>query len=375
MTSPKLVMTAAALSALFLTLPISAQTVAVQPFGSLADGQEVHLYTLTNAHGMMAKLTNYGGIMTELHVADREGKFDDILLGYDNLDAYVALTPYFNAVIGRYGNRLGNAQFTLDGKTFQLAVNDGENTLHGGVQGFDKVLWKARPLPGKAAVELTRVSPDGEEGYPGNLDVTVVYELTERNELSIWYRATTDAPTVVNLTQHNYYNLRGQGRGTILDHELTLFADHYTPVDAGLIPTGELAPVAGTPFDFRQAKPIGSRIEATDEQLAFGLGYDHNWVLNQAEPGEMTHAARLYDPVSGREMEVWTTEPGIQFYSGNFLDGTITGKNGATYHLRYGLCLETQHFPDSPNQPNFPSTRLNPGEVYETTTVYRFRTQ
>lgn len=375
MPSPKILLSLGALAASGSFALLSGQSVTEAPFGEMPDGSPVSLYTLTNANGLVAKITNYGGIVTELHVPDRHGELGDILLGYDKLEDYIAVTPYFNAIIGRYGNRLGNAQFTLDGQTYQLAKNDGDNALHGGVAGFDKVLWNAEPIEGKAALRLTRVSPDGEEGYPGNLDTTVIYELTDDNDLVISYEATTDKPTVVNLTQHNYYNLRGQGRGTILDHELTIYADAYTPVDAGLIPTGEIAPVEGTPFDFRQAKPIGSRIEADDEQLARGLGYDHNWVLSEEVPEGLIKAARLYDPTSGREMEVWTTEPGLQFYSGNFLDGTITGKEGATYHLRYGLCLETQHFPDSPNQPDWPSTRLNPGETYSTQTIYRFKTQ
>lgn len=375
MRSPKALLPLGAILASGLFHSLTAQTVTEAPFGQMPDGSPVSLYTLTNADGLVAKITNYGGIMTELHVPDRNGELGDILLGYDSLDGYLEVTPYFGALIGRYGNRLGDAAFSLEGKTYQLAQNDGKNTLHGGVAGFDKVLWNAEPVEGKAALRLTRVSPDGEEGYPGNLSVAVVYELSDDNELIISYEATTDAPTVVNLTQHNYYNLRGQGRGTILDHELTIYADNYTPVDSGLIPTGEIVPVEDTPFDFRKAKPIGSRIEVENVQLARGLGYDHNWVLNQETPGTMVKAARLYDPTSGREMEVWTTEPGLQFYSGNFLDGTITGKDDATYHLRYALCLETQHFPDSPNKPDWPSTRLNPGEVYHTQTIYRFKTQ
>lgn len=355
---------------------LSAQTVTSEPFGEMPDGTPVKLYTLTNAHGLVAKITNYGGIMTELHVPDRDGQLGDILLGYDNLDGYLEVTPYFNALIGRYGNRIGDATFELDGKTYELAQNDGGNTLHGGVKGYDKVVWKARPLAGRAALELSRLSPDGEEGYPGNLEVKVVYELSDDNALIITYEAETDAPTVVNLTQHNYYNLRGVGRGNVLDHELTIDADFYTPVDGGLIPTGEIAPVAGTPMDFTRPKPIGSRLEADFEQLALGGGYDHNWVLNKDPSGnELTLAARLYEPITGREMEVWTTEPGLQFYGGNFLDGTITGKGGAVYQYRYGLCLETQHFPDSPNHPHFPSTRLDPGETYRSQTIYKFKTQ
>lgn len=363
-------------AALFLAAAFSASagSISKQPFGTLPDGSPVDLYTLTNANGLVAKITNYGGIMTELHVPDRNGKFEDILLGYDNLDGYLEQSPYLGALIGRYGNRIAEGRFTLDGTVHELATNDGANHLHGGNKGFDKVLWEATPTEGKAELTLTYTSPDGEEGYPGNLDVTVVYELTDANELVIRYEATTDAPTVVNLTQHNYYNLRGQGQGSIVDHELLIHADHYTPVGEGLIPTGEIAPVAGTVMDFRQSRPIGSRINADSEQLAHGGGYDHNWVLNTESEG-LTKAARLYEPDSGREMTVLTTEPGLQFYSGNFLDGTIEGKDGTVYYFRYGLCLETQHFPDSPNQPEFPSTRLDPGETYRSTTKYIFSTQ
>lgn len=345
------------------------------PFGNLEDGTQIDLYTLTNSQGLIAKITNYGGVMTELHVPDREGKLDDILLGYDNLASYLEKPSYFNALIGRYGNRIGGAQFELAGKTYTLARNNGRNTLHGGSRGYNRVAWNAEILKGKNAIELTYLSPDGEEGYPGNLNVTVVYELNDHNELSISYTATTDQPTVVNLTQHNFYNLAGQGQGNILNHELTLYAHSFTPVGEGLIPTGAISPVAGTPMDFTRARPVGSRIETDDAQIKLAGGYDHNWVLDQDSPGEMTLAARLYEPTSGREMEVWTTEPGIQFYSGNFFNGNTTGKNGAVYHFRYALCLETQHFPDSPNQPQFPSTRLDPGDVYQSKTIYRFDVQ
>ncbi len=352
-----------------------AQSVTDAPFGTLPDGTEVTAYTLENAHGMMAKIITYGGTMTELHVPDRDGEIADILLGYEDLESYRNATYYFGALIGQYGNRIGGASFELDGETYELPQNDGGNTLHGGEKGFDKVVWDAEPVAGEAALRLSYRSEHLEQGFPGNVEVTVVYTLTDNNELKIEYRATTDEPTVVNLTQHNYYNLRGHGRGSILDHELTLFADHFTPVDEGLIPTGELVPVAGTPMDFTKPRPIGSRIDADFEQLGYGAGYDHNWALNKDAPGKLTQAARLYDPDSGREMEVWTTEPGIQFYSGNFLDSHFPGKDGAIYHFRYGLCLETQHFPDAPNQEDFLSTRLNPGETYESTTVYRFLTQ
>jgi aldose 1-epimerase len=349
--------------------------VSVEPFGHMPDGQPVSLYTLTNEQGLTVKITNFGGIMTELHVPDRNGELDDIVLGHDNLEAYLEGTPYFGALIGRYGNRIGAGQFELNGKTYELATNDGANHLHGGERGFDKVLWEAEPVSGKTALRLIYVSKDGEEGYPGELTATIVYELTDANELVIYYEATTTAPTVVNLTQHNYYNLRGQGQGSIVDHELLINADRYTPVGPGLIPTGELAEVEGTVMDFRRSRPIGSRLEPLNAQLQLGGGYDHNWVLNKEESGKMTLAARLYDPDSGREMFIETTEPGLQFYSGNFLDGTITGKNGMTYYFRYGLCLETQHFPDSPNQAAFPSTRLDPGETYRSDTRHTFSIQ
>lgn len=349
--------------------------ISVEPFGQMPDGQPVSLYTLTNAQGLTAKITNFGGIMTELHVPDRNGEFGDIVLGHDNLESYLDGTPYFGALIGRYGNRIGGGRFELEGETYELATNDAANHLHGGEQGFDKVLWQAEPIAGKTALRLRYVSPDGEEGYPGELAATVIYELTDANELIITYEATTTAPTVVNLTQHNYYNLRGHGQGSIVDHELLIKADRYTPVGPGLIPTGELAPVEGTVMDFRRSRPIGSRLEPLNAQLQLGGGYDHNWVLNQEQPGQMTMAARLYDPDSGREMIIETTEPGLQFYSGNFLDGTITGKDDMTYYFRYGLCLETQHFPDSPNQPDFPSTRLDPDETYRSVTRHTFSTQ
>jgi aldose 1-epimerase len=348
-------------------------------FGRLADGTPVQVYTLRNAHGMTVKLLDYGAIITELWVPDRTGALADVVLGYPTLAAYLRATPYFGAVVGRYANRIAAGRFSLDGETFVLARNDGANHLHGGIRGFDKVLWQARPFStaDHAGVELNYLSADGEEGYPGNLRVRVVYLLNHANELIVQYQAMTDRPTVVNLSQHSYFNLRGHGRGSILDHELTINADRYTPVDAGLIPTGELAPVAGSPFDFTRPQPIGARIHAADEQLRRGGGYDHNWVLNRAGAGagDLAFAARLYEPASGRELQVWTTEPGLQFYSGNFLDGSLTGKGGAIYHYRYGLCLETQHFPDSPNQAGFPSTRLDPGQTYSSRTVFRFSVQ
>lgn len=346
--------------------------VSVRPFGTTGDGQQVDLYTLRNANGMKAEIMTYGGIMVSLTAPDRDGNMEDILLGADSVQGYVRAASYFGALIGRYGNRIGGARFTLDGAEYTLPANDGQNSLHGGTRGFDKVVWQAEPVEERngRGVRLSYLSPDGDQGYPGNLQATVVYMLTNNNELSIEYQATTDKPTVVNLTQHNYYNLTGCKRD-ILAHELMLNADRYTPVDSGLIPTGELLPVAETPMDFTDPTAIGARIDAGTQQLRYGRGYDHNWVLNRRASG-MSLAATLYEPESGRVMTVRTTEPAIQFYSGNFLDGTFTGKNGIVYQLRYGLCLETQHYPDSPNQPEFPSTVLRPGEVYRTTTVYGF---
>jgi aldose 1-epimerase len=345
------------------------------PFGKLPDGRSVELFTLTNSKGMVAKITNYGGIVVALMVPDRTGHLDDVVLGCDSLEGYRARSPFFGALIGRYGNRIGKAQFTLDGKTYAVTPNERQNHLHGGRVGFDKVLWSATPVTGKDSVglELRYLSKDAEEGYPGNLSATVTYTLTDANELKIDYAATTDKPTVVNLTHHGYFNLDGAGSGDILGEELLINADRFTPVDRGLIPTGELQPVKGTPMDFTQATAIGARIGSQDEQIVNGGGYDHNWVLNRTGSG-LSLAAKLTSPKTGRVMEVLTTEPGLQFYSGNFLDGTITGKGGKLYPRRSGLCLETQHFPDSPNKPSFPSTVLKPGETYKTTTVYRFST-
>ena len=338
-------------------------------FGTLPDGQKVSLYTLTSASGALAKITDYGGIVTELWMPDKNGTLGDIVLGFDNLQGYLSKHPYFGCIVGRFGNRIGKGRFTLDGTTYQLAANNGENHLHGGLAGFDKVLWKAEPVQSKDGVglKLSYLSRDMEEGYPGNLEVTVVYTLTNANELRIDYTASTDKPTICNLTNHSYFNLAGQGSGDILKHELMLNADYYTPVDNAQIPTGEIHSVKDTPMDFTRPRRIG----ADFEQLKFGGGYDHNWVLNKTGD-EMSLAARVYEPTSGRVMEVWTTEPGVQFYAGNFLDGTLTGKAGKVYHRRYGLCLETQHFPDSPNKPDFPDTVLRPGRILRTTTVHKF---
>jgi aldose 1-epimerase len=349
--------------------------ITVEPFGQTADGQQVRIYRLTNANGLKAGIMTYGATVVSLEVPDQSGALGDIVLGYDTLDGYLKNSPYFGAIVGRYGNRIGKGRFTLDGAEYALATNNNENHLHGGIKGFDKVVWLDEPVwrPDGAGIKLSYLSKDGEEGYPGNLAATVTYVLTNDNELRIEYAATTDKATPVNLTHHGYWNLTARQRD-ILAHILTLNADRYTPVDKGLIPTGELPAVAGTVMDFTQPMAIGARIESDFEQLKFGGGYDHNWVLNKGGK-DMTLAARVYEPTSGRVMEVYTREPGIQFYSGNFLDGTITGKGGTVYQHRWGLCLETQHYPDSPNKPDFPSTILRPGQKYETVTVYRFRTR
>lgn len=344
-----------------------------QSFGTLADGTEIALYTLVNAQGMQATITTYGGIVVSLTAPDRDGTFADVVLGFDTLAEYIAHSPYFGCLVGRFGNRIANGKFTLKGVEYGLAQNDGQNHLHGGIQGFDKRVWAPRALEtaeGPALV-LAYVSPDGEEGYPGTLSVTVTYTLTDDNALKIDYTAITDKTTVVNLTNHSYFNLSAGAAATILDHELFLNADIFTPVDGTLIPTGELRPVAGTPLDFRTPTPIGARINADDAQLKFGGGYDHNWVVN-GEPGALRLAAQVYEPSSGRVMEVHTTEPAIQFYAGNMMPPTLPGKGGRVYVRRGGLCLETQHYPDSPNKPEFPSTTLQPGQTYQTTTVYKF---
>src|ERR1700680_762987 len=344
-----------------------------QSFGKSEDGQQTDLYILTNRNGMETSMTNYGGTVVTLKVPDRNGKLDDVVLGYDKLDDYAAGKAYFGAIIGRYANRIAHAKFRLDGVTYTLPKNDGDNHQHG---VFNKRVWTAKDVSSSAgqALELTYLSKDGEDGFPGNLSVKVVYALTGQNELKIDYSATTDKDTVINLTNHCYFNLAGQGNGDILQHQLMIRADRFTPVDANLIPTGELRSVKGTPFDFTTATAIGARIDQDDEQLELGRGYDHNWVLNSGTAGSMSLAAQAYEPHSGRLLEVSTTEPGLQFYTGNFLDG-IRGKGGKVYNRRYAFCLETQHFPDSPNHPNFPSTVLKPGQSFRSTTVYRFSTK
>ena len=345
-----------------------------QPFGKIAEQNAVDLFTLTNAQGVEARIMTYGGTVVSLKVPDRTGKMGDVVLGHDTLEGYLKNNPYFGSIIGRYGNRIAKGRFSLGGRGYTLAKNNGENHLHGGTRGFDKVIWKPKEIRNKDGVglALTYLSKDGEEGYPGNLAVTVVYTLTNQNELKIEYSATTDKETIVNLTNHSYFNLAGSGN--ILNHEAMIKADHFNPVDRGLIPTGELRSVKGTPMDFTESTAIGTRINQQDEQLIFGKGYDHNWVLNHAD-GTLGLAVRVVEPSSGRVMEVHTTEPGVQFYTGNFLDGSIKGKGSRVYEQRSGFCLETQHFPDSPNQPNFPSTVLKPGQKYTSTTVYKFSAQ
>ncbi|MFJ8080953.1 aldose epimerase family protein [Streptomyces sp. NPDC096205] len=343
-------------------------------FGKLADGTEVHSWSLENG-GTRLKVLSYGGIVQSLEIPDRRGRYANVSLGFDNLADYVSSSPYFGALIGRFGNRIGKGRFTLDGKEYQLSVNDGDNSLHGGAQGFDKRVWDVEPFTKGTDVglHLRYTSADGEMGYPGTLRTKVTYTLTRHGDWRIDYEATTDKATVCNLTNHVYWNLAGESSGTIYDHELSIAASRFTPVDSGLIPTGELAKVAGTPFDFRRAKPVGRDIRVAHQQLLYGQGLDHNWALDKGISDRPEHVATLRDPSSGRTLKIATTEPGLQFYSGNFLDGTLVGTGGTVYRQGDGLCLETQHFPDSPNQPAFPSTVLRPGQVYRSTTVHSFR--
>jgi aldose 1-epimerase len=349
-----------------------------QAFGKIQDGQSVDLYTLSNKYGMTAGISNFGATLVSLKVPDRDGKIGDVVLGYDNPADYENGKAHFGGTIGRYGNRIAHGKFTLDGVVYTLPLNDGENTLHGGIRGFDKRVWVAKDVSSSAgeALELTYLSKDGEEGFPGNLSVKVVYTLLAgENALRIAYTATTDKDTVLNLTNHAYFNLAGQGNGDILQHQLTLYASQITPVDATLIPTGKLQDVHNTAFDFLQPIAIGARINRNDEQLRFGKGYDHNWVLDKKSPSSLSPAARAYDAQSGRVLEVSTTEPGVQFYTGNFLDDTIHGKDGKVYGYRSAFCLETQHFPDSPNHKDFPSTELRPGQTWRSTSIYKFTVQ
>jgi aldose 1-epimerase len=345
-------------------------------FGRMADGTQIDLYVLTNHRGITVAITNFGATLVSVAVPDRKGQAADVILGYDSLDGYINDKSYFGATVGRYANRIARGQFSLNHILYTLAKNDGENHLHGGIRGFNKAVWQARDASAndQPVLELTYLSKDGEEGYPGNLSVKVVYTLTDQNELRIDYSATTDKETVINLTNHSYFNLAGQGAGSILNQQLTIHASHFTPVGAGLIPTGEIRSVQGTPFDFRHATVIGARIDQADPQLVLGHGYDHNWVVDRKnkDSKSLVPAAEAFDPSSGRVLKVWTTEPGIQLYTGNFLDGSSPGKGGHAYRRREAFCLETQHFPDSPNHPEFPSTVLRPGERYHSTTIYQF---
>jgi aldose 1-epimerase len=368
------------LSLSFFGLPVQGASkhhhgLQTQPFGT-QDGRPITLYTLTNSHGLEVRTMNYGAIIVSMRVADRKGQLADIVLGHDRLEGYIPNPPYIGALVGRYANRIANGTFTLDGKTYTLPKNDGPNTLHGGIKRtFDKVVWDGEPLKGgKDGVTFTYLSKDGEEGFPGNVKVKVTYTLNDENELVIDYEATTDKATPINLTQHSYFNLAGEGTSDILNHEIMLNADRFTPVDKNLIPTGELRAVKGTPLDFTTSTKIGARIDDDYDQLVLGHGYDHNFVIDRQGDG-MALAARVYEPTSGRVLEVSTTQPGVQFYTGNFLDGTVTGKQGHVYKRRYAFCLETQHFPDSPNHPEFPSTILKLGETFQSKTIFKFSTR
>jgi len=367
------------ISVLFLAVSIAAAAqpassqagVQQQPFGT-KDGRPITLYTLTNSHGVEVRAMTYGGIIVSIRVPDRKGQMADIVLGHDTAEGYMPNPPYLGAIVGRYANRIANGTFTLDGKSYTLPKNDGPNTLHGGTtRTFDKVVWDGEPLKGKSGVAFTYLSKDGEEGFPGNLKIKVTYTLNDDNELTVDYEATTDKATPINASQHSYFNLAGEGNGDILSHEITINADRFTPVDKNLIPTGELRPVKGTPFDFATSTKIGARIDDNYDQLVLGHGYDHNFVLNRKGEG-MVLAARVYEPTTGRALEVSTTQPGVQFYTGNFLDGSVTGKQSHVYKRRYGFCLETQHFPDSPNHPSFPNTILRPDERFHQVTVFKF---
>jgi len=362
---------AAMVAALVVGSVFGAGSVTSEPFGKTPDGTAVSIYTLINSKGVEARIMTYGGIVVSLKVPDKTGTLGDIVLGYDNLADYIKASPYFGCLVGRYGNRIAKGKFTLNGAEYSLATNNIGNHLHGGLKGFDKVVWTAKVLTNKtdATLELKYVSANGEEGYPGKLSVTAVYSVTEKNELRLDFSAKTDKATVCNLTHHSYFNLAG--KGDVLSHNVMMSAETFTPVDCTLIPTGELKPVAGTPFDFRKSTAIGARIKADDEQLKFGGGYDHNWVFNKPV-GKLTSLATVREATTGRIMEVLSTEPGLQFYSGNFLDGTLVGKGGVTYQHRTGFCMEPQHYPDSPNKPAFPSTVLLPGKEYRNTIIYRF---
>lgn len=351
-----------------------------ETFGKMPDGTEIHAFTLINKNGIKLRAITYGAIVTSLETPDRNGKCADVVLGYSTLEEYLKDSPYFGAVVGRYGNRIAGGKFTLDGKNYTLPTNNEPGgfkcSLHGGLKGFDKVVWRGEGLvkDGVPVVKFSYTSKDGEEGFPGTVELSVIYQLTDDNQWRIDYAARTDKATPLNVTQHSYFNLKGEGNGDILDHELVFKASRFTPVDAGLIPIGELRSVQGTPFDFTSPHRIGERVNADDEQIRFGGGYDHNWVLDHQD-GSLALAAIVSEPTSGRTLEVLTTEPGLQFYCGNFLDGKLRGKSGKPYHFRNGFCLETQHYPDSPNQATFPNTILRPGKMWTSTTVYRFGTK
>ncbi len=347
-----------------------------EPFGKAPDGTPVELFTLTNINGMSARITNYGGIITTLHVPDKNGDLADVVLGYYSLDKYIEKSPSFGCLIGRFGNRIAKGKFSLDGKTYELVINNGPNHLHGGIVGFDKRVWEPELIETEKAtgLQLKYTSPHMEEGYPGTLTVEAIYWLTEENELKLEFKATTDQKTILNLTHHSYFNLKGQGEGNILDHLVKFNAGSIVAIDSTSIPYGNLMDVRNTPFDFSSFKSIGEDINANHQQIINGNGYDHSFVI-KGEPGELRYACTVKEPASGRMLEVWTTEPAVQFYTGNFLDGTITGKDGKVYPQRSGFCLEAQHYPDSPNHPDFPSTVLNPGETYTQTTIYKFLNQ
>ena len=380
MTAGKAALTAISLAAFavvsVIAMDAEAADVKKASYGKTKDGIAVDEYTLTNDAGSSVKFISYGGIITEINVPDRSGRIGNVVLGFKTVADYEEKSPYFGALIGRYANRIAGGKFSIDGKEYTLALNNGKNTLHGGKKGFDKNVWTVEPLPSipeAAAAKLTYVSKDGDEGYPGTLTATVTYTFNNKNELIIAYEAATDKPTIVNLTSHSYFNLAGDGSGSIYDQILTINADKFTPVDSGGIPTGKIADVAGTPFDFRQGTPIGVRIRSSDEQMVFGRGYDHNWVVNRSGI-DVSFDARAYDPGTGRSLEIWSDQPGLQFYTGNFLDSTTVGAAGKQYRQGDAYCLETQHFPDSPNHADFPTTLLKPGETYKTITVHKFFT-
>ena len=350
------------------------ERIKVSSFGTLNDGRDVQLFTLENARGTYVEIINLGGIIVSLHTADDSGNMTDITTGFDNPEQYISGSGYMGAIVGRYANRIANGNFSIDGNQYTLAKNNGDNAIHGGLIGFDKKLWHAVPESknSEAILSLTLVSPDGEEGYPGNLTAKVTYTLNDNNQLIIDYSATTDKATIINLTQHAYFNLNGHGAGSIVDHEVMINAGQYTPIDNESIPTGELASVEGTPLDFRTAKTIGVDINSSHEQIRFGSGFDHNFIISHATEGDLTLAASVLSPSSGRTLKVFTDQPGMQFYTGNFLNGTLIGKEGAVYARRNAFCLETQHYPDSPNKPGFPSTKLRSGEQYTTRTIFEF---